>query len=146
MADAAELTPCDPAPWVPDEAPRLETGTSGTRTVLDDGTLLVPPKVANDDEIRRFIQREYRPFMRNALDGFAAPTGATWFWVRIAAMGEPVETEMARSSGHVELDRIAHRAVARVRFAPAVKGDCSVDVWALIPVRFACFVNGKRCG
>ncbi len=56
--------------------------------------------------------------------------------VRVAADGRVEELEVEQSSGFPALDRSAVKAVRKVRFAPAVRGQRPVAGWLTIAVRF----------
>ena len=50
--------------------------------------------------------------------------------------GHVGQVTVARSAGHVDLDRAAVDAVRTWRFQPARRGKEAVDVWVTLPVRF----------
>ena len=57
--------------------------------------------------------------------------------VRVNPSGEPIELEIATSSGYPRLDAAALDAVRRWRFVPAKQGDITVAAWVLVPLNFS---------
>lgn len=55
----------------------------------------------------------------------------------INADGSVGEVQVAKSSGHSELDEAALAAVKRTKFEPAKRGDEVVAAWVRVPVTFA---------
>jgi protein TonB len=57
--------------------------------------------------------------------------------VLIGPDGKPLEVNVARSSGHDELDRIAREGIAECAFIPQKVGGVAVRAIAEIPVPFS---------
>lgn len=64
-------------------------------------------------------------------------SGTTILLVLISAEGKPLETKMAKSSGHASLDAAAREAVAHWTFTPALVHGKPHKAWARVPVVFA---------
>lgn len=63
--------------------------------------------------------------------------GTVQLRVRVSAMGEPLEIQMAKSSGYGRLDDSALAAVKQWKFQPATRGGDAVEAWVLVPVEFS---------
>jgi protein TonB len=64
-------------------------------------------------------------------------TGTVQLRVRVSATGEPLEIQMAKSSGYGRLDDSALAAVKQWKFQPATRGGDAVEAWVLVPVEFS---------
>jgi protein TonB len=62
--------------------------------------------------------------------------GITTLRFVVLANGHVGQVAVARSAGHIDLDRAAVEAVRTWRFQPARRGREAVDVWVTLPVRF----------
>ena len=62
--------------------------------------------------------------------------GTTELKVLVKADGSVGQVLVARSAGHLDLDRAAVEAVKKWRFEPARRGREAVAVWVMIPVEF----------
>jgi protein TonB len=62
--------------------------------------------------------------------------GITTLRFIVLANGHVGQIAVARSAGHVDLDRAAMDAVRTWRFEPARRGKEAVAVWVTLPVRF----------
>jgi protein TonB len=63
--------------------------------------------------------------------------GVTLLRFQVLATGRVGNVVVARSAGHVELDRSAIEAVKTWLFEPARRGKEAVTVWVVLPVRFS---------
>lgn len=63
--------------------------------------------------------------------------GVTQLRVRVSASGEPLEVQLAASSGYSRLDDAARAAVQKWKFAPAMRGGNPVEAWVIVPVEFS---------
>ena len=66
----------------------------------------------------------------------AGVQGVTLLKVRVLENGNVGETFVEQSAGHPDLDRSAADAVKKWRFEPARRGNETIAVWVLLPVRF----------
>jgi protein TonB len=62
--------------------------------------------------------------------------GETLLRFQVLTTGRVTSVSVARSAGHVDLDRAAIDAVKTWRFEPARRGREAVAVWVTLPVRF----------
>lgn len=74
---------------------------------------------------------EYPPMSRQL-----GEEGTVRLRVHVAADGSPMETRLAASSGHPQLDQAALEAVNGWRFVPARLGDKPVAGWVIVPISF----------
>lgn len=92
----------------------------------------VKPELRNAREYLRVLEARYPGMLRDAGLG-----GTVRLWVHLDESGSVMETRVAESSGHVELDRVAEEVMHEVaRFRPALNRDRAVRVWVQIPVTF----------
>jgi protein TonB len=63
--------------------------------------------------------------------------GTVMLRVLVDREGLPAKIELEKSSGNGELDRSALSQVTRWQFQPAVKDGRNIEVWAIVPVKFA---------
>lgn len=89
------------------------------------------PELLNPLEVRRALEAEYPPLLRDAGIG-----GTVEVWVYVDAEGAPTDTRIDESSGHQALDRAALEVVSIMRFRPAANRDESVAAWVSMPLRF----------
>jgi protein TonB len=64
-------------------------------------------------------------------------TGTVQVRVRVSAMGEPLDVQMAKSSGYGRLDEAALAAVKKWKFQPALRDGAASEAWVLVPVEFS---------
>jgi protein TonB len=62
--------------------------------------------------------------------------GTVLLRVHVLANGRPEHVELASSSGHESLDDAALQAVTNWRFAPARRGEQTIDGWVQVPIDF----------
>lgn len=91
----------------------------------------VLPYIKNRDELRRALEREYPPLLRDAGIG-----GTTRVWFYIDETGKVVRTLVHTSSGHKPLDDAALRVADLYEFAPALRRDKAIAVWVSLDVTF----------
>ena len=91
----------------------------------------VHPYIKNRDELRRALEREYPPLLRDAGIG---GTAKVWFYVD--ETGKVVKTQVHTSSGHKLLDDAALRVAHLYEFAPALRRDKAIAVWVSLDVTF----------
>lgn len=91
----------------------------------------VAPSLKNRDEVRRELQKQYPPLLRDAGIG-----GSVVVWLYIDQHGEVQHVVIKRTSGHQELDAAAERVGALMRFSPAFNRDRTTAVWVSIPISF----------
>lgn len=92
---------------------------------------MVPPRLRNPDEVRRTLQRNYPPILRDAGIG-----GTVNVHIWLDENGEIVRSRIGQSSGHPSLDEAALRVVEIMRFAPALNRDRAVRVIVNLPIEF----------
>lgn len=63
--------------------------------------------------------------------------GVTQLRVRVSASGEPLEIQLATSSGYSRLDDAARTAVQKWKFAPAMRNGNPVEAWVIVPLEFS---------
>ena len=91
----------------------------------------VKPDYTNADEIRRALEREYPPLLRDAGIG-----GTVHIWFFIDERGEVQEATINESSGNEAMDQAALRVAPVFEFTPALNGDKAVPVWVSLPITF----------
>jgi len=91
----------------------------------------VHPYIKNREELRRALEREYPPLLRDAGIG-----GTTKVWFYVAETGKVVKTQVHTSSGHRPLDDAALRVAHLYEFAPALRRDKAIAVWVSLDVTF----------
>ena len=91
----------------------------------------VRPELVNEDEVRRAMEDEYPPLLRDA--GIEGTVQVHFF---IDTEGAVQRTLVARASGHEALDSAALRVARLFRFTPALDLDERVPVWIAIPLTF----------
>ena len=57
--------------------------------------------------------------------------------VRVSAGGEPLEIQLAKSSGYARLDESARTAVQKWKFQPAMRNGNAVEAWVRVPLEFS---------
>jgi protein TonB len=68
--------------------------------------------------------------------------GRVMLRVYVAPDGTASEVQVRESSGWPRLDRAAHEAVERWKFAPAREGDRAIGAWVVVPVNFSLIRQG----
>lgn len=91
----------------------------------------VKPDIKNREEVRRALEREYPPLLRDAGLG-----GTVQVWFFIDVEGHVVRTQIHQSSGHDELDEAALEVADIIQFTPALNRDKRVPVWISLPISF----------
>lgn len=138
---AEPLTPSGGADPVPEvtavpEPPRV------TAASLDDRPAVAPPEVAPSleapDYFRRRLERSYPRLLRDRGVG-----GVVRLQFFVDPRGEVSRVQVAESSGHGSLDRVATRMAGEMRFLPALNRDRAVGVWVSQRI---CFMTVDRRG
>lgn len=93
--------------------------------------MTVRPGIRNRGEVRRALEGEYPPLLRDAGIG-----GTVLIWFFIEEDGVVQETRIHTSSGHRALDEAALRVAEIIEFTPALNRDKRVPVWISLPVTF----------
>ena len=91
----------------------------------------VAPDYINVDEVRRALEREYPPLLRDAGIG-----GTVKVWFFIDENGVVQNQVVNESSGHQALDAAALRVAPVFKFTPALNRDKAVPVWVSLPITF----------
>ena len=93
--------------------------------------MTIRPRLRNEADVQRAIDREYPPTLRDAGIG-----GMVEVWLFIDATGKVGNTRIAKASGSPQLDEAALRVGAVMEFTPAQNRDQNVPVWFSIPLTF----------
>lgn len=109
-ATPAPVIAADPAPSIDPVAPAGET-----RRLAYDGALLA-----------RYPSASLR----------AREQGTVLLRVLVDAEGRVERVEVARSSGHPQLDAAAREAVSKARFKPVLQAGTPTPAWGLVPIEF----------
>lgn len=91
----------------------------------------VKPDYTNAAEVRRALEREYPPLLRDAGIG-----GTTVVWFFIDEQGVVQNQVVQATSGHQALDDAALRVAPVFKFTPALNRDKAVPVWVQLPITF----------
>ena len=91
----------------------------------------VAPRLRNNEEVARLLERSYPPLLRNAGIG-----GEVAVWFLLDETGAVRKTQVDRNSGYPALDQAALSVAAVMAFTPAMNRDRVVPVWVSIPIRF----------
>ena len=91
----------------------------------------VEPDYTNAAEVRRALEREYPPLLRDAGIG-----GTVQMWFFIDENGVVQNQLVNATSGHKALDDAALRVAPVFRFTPALNRDKAVPVWISLPITF----------
>ncbi len=91
----------------------------------------VQPVVQNRAEVRRVLEREYPPLLKNAGIG-----GEALVWIYIDPQGAVQDVRLNTSSGYDALDQAALTVSGVMQFSPAMNRDRAVAVWVAIPITF----------
>lgn len=92
----------------------------------------VEPRLLNAPEMRTLMLRLYPRELREA-----GISGTVVLWIFVEPDGNPGRTRVHTSSGYRQLDDVAERIAADMRFSPAMLRDVPVGVWISIPVTFS---------
>ena len=120
-----EENPVESLPPPPDE---VDTDISAAPTFTP---YTVAPDYTNGDEVRRALEREYPPLLRDAGIG-----GTVMVWFFIDEQGQVTNQVVHESSGHTALDDAALRVAPIFKFTPALNRDKAVPVWVSLPITF----------
>ncbi|MGH7577119.1 MAG: energy transducer TonB [Longimicrobiales bacterium] len=91
----------------------------------------VGPRLLNQPEVERSLERNYPPVLRDAGIGGRA---TVWFFIDVD--GTVLNTRLNESSGHDQLDQAALEVAEVMQFSPAWNRDKKVQVWVSIPIGF----------
>lgn len=91
----------------------------------------VGPSYTNAAEVRRALEREYPPLLRDA--GIGGTIVVNFF---IDENGDVQNAVVESSSGHTALDEAALRVAPVFNFTPAMNRDKVVPVWVEFPITF----------
>lgn len=91
----------------------------------------VAPRLRNQDEVARALERNYPPLLRDAGIG-----GSVNMWFFIDEDGKVLNTQVNQSSGYPALDEAATKVATIMQFTPAYNRDKKVQVWVSIPIVF----------
>ncbi|MDE2654762.1 MAG: TonB family protein [Gemmatimonadota bacterium] len=91
----------------------------------------VKPKMLNQDEVNRVLQREYPALLKDAGIG-----GTTTVWLFIDEAGVVQNQIVKDGSGHAGLDAAALKIVTVARFSPAQNRDKTVALWISLDIKF----------
>lgn len=133
---AEAVTPSgDPEPPGVDEAvpepPRVTAASFGERPALAPPE--VKPSLEAPDHFRERLERSYPRMLRDRGVG-----GVVVLEFFVNPRGDVSRVEVAESSGHGALDRVAERLASEMRFLPALNRDRAVGVWVSQRI---CFVT-----
>lgn len=93
--------------------------------------MTVVPRLGNQREVERALERNYPPVLRDSGIG-----GSAEVWFFIDEDGRVLKTELKESSGYEQLDQAALRVADVMQFSPAWNRDKKVQVWVSIPITF----------
>ncbi|MGD8278099.1 MAG: TonB family protein [Gemmatimonadota bacterium] len=91
----------------------------------------VAPRLKNNGEVARALERNYPPLLRDAGIG-----GEVNVWFFIDEEGKVLKTQVNQSSGYPALDDAAVKVGQMMEFTPAYNRDKKVQVWVSIPIKF----------
>lgn len=113
---------------LPPPPSEVETDISAAPTFTP---FTVRPSYTNAAEVRRALEREYPPLLRDA--GIGGTVEVNFF---IDENGEVQNAVVSTSSGHTALDEAALRVAPVFDFTPALNRDKVVPVWVEFPITF----------
>lgn len=90
------------------------------------------PRLENEEEVRRLLERLYPRELRAAGVG-----GRVELWLHVDQTGAVSEAEVKTSSGDPRLDDAARRVGEAMRFEPAMNRDRPTAVWVAQWITFA---------
>ena len=123
-SDGAPVDASDPAAAGEEAVPDLPAGPVFT-------PYTVAPDYTNPNEVRRALEGEYPPLLRDAGVG-----GTVQVWFFIDESGTVRNAVVNEGSGHVALDEAALRVAPVFKFTPALNRDKAVPVWVSLPITF----------
>ncbi len=123
-SDGARVDASDPAAAGEEAVPDLPAGPVFT-------PYTVAPDYTNPNEVRRALEGEYPPLLRDAGVG-----GTVRVWFFIDESGTVRNAVVNEGSGHVALDEAALRVAPVFKFTPALNRDKAVPVWVSLPITF----------
>ncbi len=91
----------------------------------------VRPRLLNQDEVNRVLEREYPPLLMDA--GIGGTVQVHLFIERHGRVGNALVKE---SSGHVGLDEAALKVAMAARFSPAMNREEPVALWITLDIAF----------
>ena len=91
----------------------------------------VRPKLLNESEVNRVLEREYPALLKDAGIG-----GTTTVWMFIDEEGVVQNQQVREGSGHAGLDNAALKIVTVARFSPAQNRDKTVALWISMDIKF----------
>ncbi len=118
----------NPVDELPPPPQATETDLSAAPTFTP---FTVRPDLKNTNEVRRALEREYPPLLRDAGIG-----GQVNVWFFIDEQGSVIRTQVQKSSGHKALDDAALKVADLMEFTPALNRDKRVKVWVAFPITF----------
>lgn len=92
----------------------------------------VDPRLTNNDEIQRILQRQYPRSLRDAGIG-----GRVVLWLFVDENGDVQQTQVQQSSGYDGLDQAGERVAQQMEFEPAINRDQPIAVWIAQPITFS---------
>jgi protein TonB len=92
----------------------------------------VPPRLQNQSEVQRALERNYPPLLRDA--GIGGSPTVHFF---IDESGAVRDLRPGQTSGYPALDQAALAVAGMMRFTPARNRDRNVAVWVEIPITFS---------
>ena len=132
--DLPERSQPPPEPTQP--LPERTTPSRTTEELLRSGPThtpwTVPPRLKNEREAQRILEREYPPRLRDAGIG-----GLVRIHFLVTEEGMVRDTKIDESSGQAALDEAALRVAHTFEFTPAVYRDTKVPVWISLPITFS---------
>lgn len=139
VVEVTELpSPADGAPEPSVETPVPEPPR--VSAALDDRPAVAPPEVAPSleapEHFRRRLKARYPRMLRDR--GVGGVVRLVFF---VDPAGEVTRVEVAGSSGHRVLDRVASQLAAEMQFLPALNRDRAVGVWVSQRI---CFMTVER--
>lgn len=93
--------------------------------------MTVAPKLQNNREIQRALERYYPPLLRDAGIG-----GTVNVWFFIDENGRVQRTQINTSSGYDAFDDAALQVADLMEFSPAYNRDQKVPVWVALDITF----------
>lgn len=111
----------------PPAPPPMESATDRPAFIPRD----VEPRLQNEDEIRRLLQRHYPSALKDGGIG-----GRVVLWLFVDSAGRVGQIQVRRPSSYPAFDEAAVRVARSMEFAPAVNQDRPVGVWISQEVGF----------
>lgn len=121
-SNPVESLPPPPVPTAGDELASFEAFAPGR---------MVAPRLRNEGEIARALERFYPPLLRDARIG---GTVSVLFW--IDETGKVVQYQISESSGFPAFDEAAVKVADLMRFSPAMNRDQPIRVVVAMPITF----------